>query len=155
MNPPQLLLEASFIAAVADAEHPQHVECAAAYRRLLDDYEQERLLLVALDEHLRPFTTFRRQGLFAPVDPLHVGHQHRRAARRVRGDVDPELALTLVICHRHKVRRIATLRDDAADFHLEILDLTDEASGPETSGPATSETTPDDRPADAAHAPDA
>ena len=135
MDPPKVLLELSFLRAVAEPGHERHSDAAAAYTALVDRYEREEVLLVAVGDHLRehdigpaPTTQQRvgwflrrpRRGLFAPVDPLHVGRQHRRAAARTAVD-DLDMALTLVMMSRHGVRRVATLNDAFAAFDLEIV----------------------------------
>jgi len=132
MDPPRVLLEASFLAAVSDPSHARHDECVAEYRELVDRFEREEVLLVAVGDHLRAidlgtrpaavervgwFLHRPRRGLFAPVDPLHVGFQHRRAAARTRVD-DPAVALTLVMCSRHKIRHVATVDPVFDEFDL-------------------------------------
>ncbi len=155
LDPPKVMLDASFLAAITDPSHPRHGECAAAYGAMLDRYERDELLLVAVGDHLRDVdlgtepTTLQRIGWFvrrphlgplAPVDPLYVGYQHRRAARDTKVD-DPDLSLTLVMCERHKVRRVATLTDSLQQYGLQVVDLTTpadvETSGSETAGNET------------------
>jgi hypothetical protein len=135
MDPPKVLLEASFLQAVVSAEHPEHDTCTATYRDLLDQYERNEVLLVAVGDHLRTMdhgdqvTTAQRVnwflhrprvGVFAPVDPLYVGFQHRRAADATPVD-DPEVALTLVMCDRHSVRRVATVNPAYLEYDLQLL----------------------------------
>ena len=129
MDPPKVLLERSFLVALTDPQHPQHDNALERYLRLVDLYQREEVLLVAVAAHLRPFEQhriegLRRTGLLAPVDALHVAFQHRRTAKRAARNVDhdPDLALTLVMCERHKVRRLATFDDRFAPFHLETTD---------------------------------
>jgi len=134
MDPPKVLLEQSFLCAVADTAHPRHADAATAYAALVDAYEREEVLLLAVGDHLREhdlgttptnqqrvgwFLRRPRRGLFAPVDPLYVGFQHRRAAARTMVD-DPGVALTLVMLSRHRVRRVATLDEAFAAFDLEL-----------------------------------
>ncbi|MEY4174323.1 MAG: hypothetical protein RI900_1488 [Actinomycetota bacterium] len=134
MDPPKVLLEQTFLRAVADPAHPRHSDASVAYAGLVDAYEREELLLLAVGDHLReldlgttPTTRQRvswflhrpRRGLFAPVDPLYVGFQHRRAAARTAVD-HPAVALTLVMLSRHGVRRIATLDPAFEAFDLEL-----------------------------------
>jgi predicted nucleic acid-binding protein len=134
MDPPKVLLERSFLRAVADTTHPRHDDASTAYAEMVDAYEREEVLLLAVGHHLReldlgpaPTTQQRiawflhrpRRGLFAPVDPLYVGSQHHRAAARTAVD-DPHVALTLVMLSRHGVRRIATLDDAFGAFDLEL-----------------------------------
>jgi predicted nucleic acid-binding protein len=130
LDPPKILLDRSFLAAVVDDAHPAHERCVAHYRSLLDDFEREDVLLVAVSTHLRDleqgpdleiaprvaaFLHRAHRGVFAPLEPLYVGFQHRRAARQVAIG-DPDDALTLVMCERHRISRIATL-SEAFDGH--------------------------------------
>jgi hypothetical protein len=127
------MLDRSFLAAVTNPHHPAHDACVNQYGDLLDEFEREDVLLVAVSTHLRDvelgpellpaqqvtwFLHRRHRGVFAPVDPLYVGFQHRRAARGV--DVaDVADALTLVMCQRHKVHRIATASDAFDGYDIE------------------------------------
>lgn len=137
MDPPKVLLEATFLAAVTDPDHPRHADCVVAYRELVQQFEDEKVLLVAVSDHLRDidhpnglttgekvkwFVHRPRVGVFAPVDPLYVGGQHRRAAAGTKVD-DPTVALTLVMCSRYGVRRIATLHEAYEAFDLDLLPL--------------------------------
>jgi predicted nucleic acid-binding protein len=135
MDPPKVMLEASFLQAVMAPEHPEHRTCADAYRDLLERYERNEVLLVAVGDHLRAtdhegeitvgqrvswFLHRPRVGVFAPVDPLYVGFQHRRAADATPVD-DPDVALTLVMCDRHGVRRVATVNPAYLEYDLDLL----------------------------------
>ncbi|MFM2078168.1 MAG: hypothetical protein RJA49_2058 [Actinomycetota bacterium] len=136
MDPPKVLLEASFLRAVADADDTHHDACTTLYADLVAQYERQEILLVAVGDHLRAadlgadltnaqragwFLHRPRKGVFAPVDPLYVGFQHRRAAAATADVPDPAVAMTLVMCSRHKVRRLATV-DPAYDaYDLERL----------------------------------
>lgn len=137
MDPQKVLLEASFLAAVSDPLHARHDECVAEYRDLVGRFEREEALLVAVGDHLRDadlgtrpaalervrwFLHRPRRGVFAPVDPLYVGFQHRRAAARTRAD-DPVVALTLVMCSRHKIRHIATVDPAYEEFDLAMTPI--------------------------------
>ncbi len=137
MDPPKVLLEATFLDAVTQPDHPRHDECVAAYRELVQQFEDEQVLLVAVSDHLRAvdhphglttgekvkwFVHRPRLGVFAPVDPLYVGGQHRRAAAATKVD-DPTVALTLVMCSRYGVRRVATLHEAYEAFDLDLLPL--------------------------------
>jgi hypothetical protein len=135
MDPPKVMLEASFLQAVVSSDHPEHDTCAATYHDLLDCYERAEVLLVAVGDHLRAvdhggqvtsaqrvswFLHRPRAGVFAPVDPLYVGFQHRRAADATPVD-DPDVALTLVMCDRHGVRRVATVNPAYLEYDLDLL----------------------------------
>jgi predicted nucleic acid-binding protein len=124
MDPPVVLLEKGFLEAVASAAHPEHDRAVAVYGRLIDDYEAERVLLRAVDEHVPRTDEPRRRGRFAPVESLHVAGQHRRAVDlMLEGDdvSDPDLAMTLVMLERHAIRRIATFDARFAEFDLDIV----------------------------------
>jgi len=58
------------------------------------------------------------RGVFAPVEPLYVGGQHLRAAAHVEV-ADGADALTLVMCERHHIRRIAYAGDAFDGFDIE------------------------------------
>ncbi len=137
LDPPKVMLEVSFLTAVADSTHAQHDVCVATYLHLVREYEHERLLLVAVGDHLRTFDLGespdevertlwfmrrRRSTVFAPVDPLHVAWQHRRAIGRMH-DMPSARGLTVLMCERHKVRRIATVDPAFAEFALQIVEL--------------------------------
>jgi predicted nucleic acid-binding protein len=133
LDPPKVMLDRSFLAAILDETHPAHDECVAQYRTLLDEFEREDVLLVAVSTHLRDvergeglepaqraasFLHRNHRGVFAPVEPLYVGYQHRRAAKGV--DIaDTADALTLVMCERTNVRRIATVSDAFEGYRIE------------------------------------
>ena len=124
MDPPVVLLEKSFLDALAVHDHPDHTRAVAAYAALLDDYEAERVLLRAVAPHIPSTDKPRRRGPFAPVEPLHVAGQHRRTVDlMLEGDDvdDPDMAMTLVMLERHSIGRIATLDDRYAAFDLEVV----------------------------------
>jgi predicted nucleic acid-binding protein len=121
IDPPKVLLEHSFLHAVADDQHEQHERATGEYLRLVAEYEVEAVLLVAVSDHLRAHGGFDRRGRFAPVDRLWVGMQHRRAAKRTSSDGDLDLALTLVMAERHRVRTIATFDPRFEQYQLTLL----------------------------------
>ena len=109
-------------------------DLALAYRELVEQYRLGAVLLYAVGDHMRaielpaaPSTRTRvawflrrpRRGVFAAIDPLHVGFQHRRAARRTTAS-DPHIALTLVMCSRYRIRRVATLDPRFEAFDLDL-----------------------------------
>ncbi len=120
MNPPSVLLDHSFLAAVADAGNEDHDEAVAIYRVLVDDYVAQQFLLVARADHL---AAVANADLFAAVDKLHVARQHRNAAAELmRGTpVDVDVAITLVLIHRCKVRKVASFDPRLARFDLDIV----------------------------------
>ena len=142
MDPPKVLLERSFLEAVAQPEHADHRSCTELYRHLVAQFQRQEILLVAVGDHLRSIehgddlTTGARvkwflhrahKGLFAPVDALYVGFQHRRAAAATGGtdtdtdtDTDRTVAMTLVMCSRHRVRRVVTTNPAYERYELEL-----------------------------------
>ncbi|MEO8265800.1 MAG: hypothetical protein ABI706_09860 [Ilumatobacteraceae bacterium] len=120
MNPPSVLLDHSFLAAVADAGDDDHDEAVSLYHVLIDDFLAQRHLLVARADHL---AAVANADLFAPVDKLHVARQHRNAAEELmRGaPVDIDVAITLVMIHRCKVRRVASFDPRLARYDLDII----------------------------------
>ncbi|MEI7548036.1 MAG: hypothetical protein WCK21_08265 [Actinomycetota bacterium] len=120
LDPPKVLLEQTFLNALSDSDHEHHADAAGIYMALVDQFEREELLLVAVGDHLRPWQAERRRGVLAPVDALPVGFQHRRVAGR---STEPDLAvaLTLTMLERHKVRRIATFDDRFRDYDLALF----------------------------------
>ena len=120
MNPPSVLLDLSFLDAVAHADDANHDEAVAVYRMLIDDFLAQRHLLVARADHLAAVDS---ADLFAPIDKLHVARQHRNAAKELmRGTpVDVDLAITLVLIRRCKVRRVATFDDRLAHYDIDLV----------------------------------
>jgi len=130
LDPPKVMLEHSFLRAVAVTSHELHDAAVAIYLPLVAQYEAEQVLLVAVSDHLRDFRDWRRHGALAPVDELYVGHQHRRAAGRMDPN-DFDRSLTLVMCERHKVHRMATFDPVFEQYDLEF------ERGPATPAPVT------------------
>ena len=120
MNPPSVLLDQSFLAAITDAGDDDHDEAVSVYHVLIDDFLAQRHLLVARADHL---AAVANPDLFAPVDKLHVARQHRNAANELmRGvPIDIDVAITLVMIHRCKVRRVASFDPRLARFDLDII----------------------------------
>jgi hypothetical protein len=123
MNPPSVLLDLSFLTAVADTDDANHDEAVIMYRTLIDDFLAQRHLLVARADHL---SAVDKPDLFAPIDKLHVARQHRNAADELmRGTpVEPDLAITLVLIHRMKVRRVATFDERLTRYDLDVVTTT-------------------------------
>jgi len=120
LDPPKIVLEQSFLVALTDTEHAHHADAAVLYLSLVDQFEREELLLLAVSDHLQPWAARRSTGVLAPVDALHVGHQHRRIAHR-SPEPDFAVALTLTMCERENVRRIATFDDRFRAYDLTIF----------------------------------
>ncbi len=121
MDPPKVLLERSFLHAVADTADVNHEAAAAEYLHLVTQYEAEEILLVAVHSHLGELVGLDRKHVFAPIDRLWVGRQHRRTASRSLVADDPEFAITLVMAERHRVRTVATFDQRFHDFELTVL----------------------------------
>ncbi len=121
MDPPKVLLERSFLQAVADSSNPNHDAAAVQYLDLVAQYQAEEILLVAVHTHLGELVGLDRQHVFAPVDRLWVGFQHRRAAKQSRVADDPEFAITMVMAERHRVRTIASFDPRFNDYELTVV----------------------------------
>jgi predicted nucleic acid-binding protein len=120
MNPPSVLLDLSFLSAVANPADDNHDEAAVIYRTLIDDFVAERCLLVARADHL---DAVANDDLFASVDKLHVARQHRNAADTLisRSGVDIDEAITLVLIQRSKVRKVATFDERLSQYDLDLV----------------------------------
>jgi predicted nucleic acid-binding protein len=119
MNPPSVLLDRSFLGAVADPADANHDEAVATFRVLIDDFIEQRHLLVARADHLKAVAN---PDLFAPVDKLHVARQHLYAAANIRGaQLDPDLAITVVLIHRHRIRTVASFDERLAGYEVTTL----------------------------------
>lgn len=122
MNPPSILLDGSFLAAVADPGDINHDEAVTTYRALVDDFVEQRCLLVARADHLAATAS---PDLFAPVDNLHVARQHLYAAANLQSEqVDPDLAITLVLIHRHRIRTVASFDERLARYDFAVITST-------------------------------
>ena len=86
---------------------------------LIDDFLAQRHLLVARADHL---ARVDKPDLFATIDKLYVARQHRNAATElIRGTpVDVDLAITLVLIRRSKVRKVATFDDRLTHYDLDF-----------------------------------
>jgi predicted nucleic acid-binding protein len=136
MNPPSVLLDLSFLSAVADDGDANHDEATAVYRTLIDDFVDERCLLVARADHL---SAIGNPDLFASVDKLHVARQHRNAADDLieHTGVDLDVAITLVLIHRSKIRKVATFDERLAHYDLEFVTPPTDASVAAETEPGT------------------
>jgi predicted nucleic acid-binding protein len=119
VNPPSVLLDHSFLAAVVDPDDPNHDDAAATFAALIDDFLAQKCLLVARRDHL---SQLGRNDLFAAVDKLHVARQHRNAAALVvdRTGVDLDEAITLVMIHRCRIRTVMTFTDYAVTLPTRV-----------------------------------
>jgi predicted nucleic acid-binding protein len=114
-----VLLDRSFLHAVADTADPKHDDAVATYRALIDDFVAGRCLLLARHDHLRELA---RPDLFAAIDKLHVARQHRNAAATVadRTGIAMDEAITLVLIRRYKIRRVMTFADYSVELPAQI-----------------------------------
>ena len=115
MNPPSVLLDHSFLAALGDLDDDNHDIAVARYREMIDDFVEQRCLLVARADHLAPLDN---QDLYAPIDKLHVARQHRNAATAIvaRTGISIDEAITLVLIDRYRLRKVASFTDRFANF---------------------------------------
>ncbi len=121
MNPPSVLLDQGFLIAVADPGDANHDEAVAIYRALIDDFVAQRCLLVARTDHL---TAVANAELFVAIDKLHVARQHLYAAANLRGEqLDPDLAITLVLIHRLRIRSVASFDERFAHYEVTTLPM--------------------------------
>jgi predicted nucleic acid-binding protein len=119
MNPPSVLLDHSFLVAVEHADDEHHDDAVVRYGELIDDFIDQRCLLVARADHL---ATTANRDLFAPVDKLHVARQHRNAAAELvaRTGLPMEDAITLVLLHRNRIRNVVSYGERLADYDLDM-----------------------------------
>jgi predicted nucleic acid-binding protein len=120
MNPPSTLLDATFLAAVADTDDANHDEAVALYRTMVDDFVEQHCLLVARADHL---AAVANPDLYAPVDKLHIARQHRNAADELvrNTGVDFDIAITLVLIRRSKIRKVATFDERLTVYEIDIV----------------------------------
>ena len=124
MNPPTVLLERSFVAALLDPADPEHEVAARCYLDLVAAFGRDERLLAVTSDTRRRFGA-ATDALLAPATTLHVAGQERHAAEHVRidgvGETHAELALNLVVLHRHKIATVATFDPRYRDFDIEVL----------------------------------
>jgi predicted nucleic acid-binding protein len=110
LDPPSVLLDSTFIAALTNLDEPYHAEAVATYAELLDRYELEQVVLMATSDSLEMIHANVRTSLFAPVQELRLAEQYRNASLEVLGpgSEDPDFATLLVALHREKVGCVAT-----------------------------------------------
>lgn len=120
MNPPSVLLDHSFLIALADPGDTNHSEALATYRALIDDFVEQRCLLVARADHL---TAVANPDLCAAIDKLHVARQHRNAAADLAAQtgVGIEEAITLVLIYRHRFRTVASFDERLARYDIDLI----------------------------------
>jgi hypothetical protein len=115
MTPPTVLVERTFLDALAAPHHDRGDEVRARYLELVAAYERRELRLRARHDHLAEHHVDIRRRLFAPIEAIHVATQFRRQATRLEvpaemaGHVDHDLAVTLVVIRRERIGRVASL----------------------------------------------
>jgi predicted nucleic acid-binding protein len=138
LNPPSILFDLTFLSAVADTDHTNHDEATSLFRTLIDDFVDQRFLLVARADHL---AAAANANLFAPIDKIHVARQHRNAAAELaaRTEIDIDLAITLVLLQRNRIRKVASFDERLENYDLDILTPPANFVAPEALGdsPAT------------------
>jgi hypothetical protein len=104
VTPPSVLLDASFLDALVIERRP---EARSVYAQLVDDYERNTIRLRALSTDL---AIHRPDGsdLLAPVETIHVGGQHRRAADSAHAAIPESLRLAAVLVHRERLARVVS-----------------------------------------------
>lgn len=115
MNPPSVLLDRSFVVALTDIDDTNHAGAVQRYAELIDLYEKGLRLLWIRSDHLSELGG--RTPLLAPLQTMHVAGQHRHAAHGIT-DVDPDVAVTLVLARRLKIAELATF-----DPKYDLFDL--------------------------------
>jgi predicted nucleic acid-binding protein len=120
LDPPRVLLDPTFIAALTNHDEPFHADAVAEYADLLDRYERDEVLLAATSDSLRGIAPNVRSSLFAPVEELRIAEQQRNASLDVYGPIaeDPDFATLLVVVHREGVAAVASF--DTRFDHLDV-----------------------------------
>ena len=122
MNPPSVFLDHSYLAAISDVDHPQHQAAVDTYRSLLDDFVEQRCLLVARADQLQSLAADEAtKDLFAVVDKLHIARQHRNAAADLaaRTGAGIEDAVTMVLLRRHRIHRVLSFDERFAGYDVD------------------------------------
>lgn len=126
LTPPTVLLDLSFLQAVADSTHPHHGTAMQQYAELVDRYERYERRLRVRDDHLALVLgddDGLRRTLFAPCETIHVAGQHHRGANRLHlpVEVPHDAAVTLVVLRREHIDEIATFQPAMRAFDLLVL----------------------------------
>lgn len=122
LDPPRILLDSTFIAALINHDEPSHADAVAEYADLLDRYERDEALLAATSDSLSGMSPSVRASLFAPLEELRVAEQYRNASLDVYGSSgeDPDFATLLVVIDRERVAEVASFdaRFDRFDIRV-------------------------------------
>jgi len=117
-----VLFDRGFIGAILNGESPDHARASAIYADVLVGYEGRTKRLFALSTVLADIPKPLRKAALGPVLATRVTGQHRRAAARIRTKgFDPELAVSLVMIKRERIRAVATLSHDYDTFDIAVL----------------------------------
>lgn len=122
LDPPRTLLDLSFLEAIVDLDSPRHGDAVAAYREMIDEYEDERILLSMLDVDFAQLGQGDelRRTLLAPVQMFWTAGQHRRAAATALV-TDTELALRMVVVLWEGMARVATFDERWTDVDVTVI----------------------------------
>ena len=125
LDPPTVLLERSFVAALVDPADARHAAAARCYLDLVAEFTRDERLLTVTSDTRRAFGD-AIGSLLDPATTLHVAGQERHAAEHVAldgvGDADhADLALNLVLLHRHRIATVATFDERYDAFEVEVL----------------------------------
>jgi len=123
LDPPRVLLDSTFIAALTDHDEPFHADAVATYAELVDRFERDEVVLAATSDSLATTTPAVRTSLLAPVQTLIVAEQHRNASIDVYGPSaeDPDFATLLVIIHREDVAVVASFDGRLDHFAVDVV----------------------------------
>jgi hypothetical protein len=132
-----VLLDSSFVSALISEADPAHGAATRLYAQLVERYVDQSDRLCALSTVLRTIPRETRRTLLAPVATTHVARQHRSASSRIVGPTPTDVALTLVMLQRERIRTVATTTKAYAGLDVEVLDVGSVA--PTTDPPAESE----------------
>jgi predicted nucleic acid-binding protein len=123
MTPPTVLLDRSFLAALVDPAHEHAAEATERYAELVGRYWDHEIRLRARHDHLGEVSPELRRTLLAPVERISVARQFRRQAARLDlpFEVDPDVAVTLVVMRRETIDRIATFDETFERIWLRAL----------------------------------
>ncbi len=140
LNPPTVYIDSTFLRSLVDPTSPRHGDATAIYRHLVQEFRDERVLLVAAHTTLGEFSRPVRTSLLAPIAKVQValsygsaGAQMIAAATHSVADddfaIDVEFATQLVLLQRERIARVASF-----DARFERYDVTIEqvtvATGP-------------------------
>ncbi|MEX1105392.1 MAG: hypothetical protein WEB78_04280 [Ilumatobacteraceae bacterium] len=116
MTPPTILLDRTFLAALADASHEHADRAGERYAALVQRYRDHEIRLRARQDHLAEIDQSVRRTLLAPVERISVARQFRRQADRLDlpFGVEPDVAVTLVVMRRESIAGIASF-DESFD----------------------------------------